>query len=71
MFPENCNVYDPTQVSGVTVRELSNTAVTVGPVMTTSTGEIMDAITVTAVSGFAANTSGQLASDTSLTYSAE
>ena len=68
---ENCNVYDPTQVSGVTVRELSNTAVTVGPVMTTSTGEIMDAITVTAVSGFAANTSGQLASDTSLTYSAE
>ena len=68
---ENCNVYDPTQVSGVTVRELSNTAVTVGPVMTTSTGEIMDAITVTAVSGFAANTSGQLATDTSLTYSAE
>ena len=67
---ENCNVYDPTQVSGVTVRELSNTAVTVGPVMTTSTGEIMDAITVTAVSGFAANTSGQLASDTSLSYAA-
>ena len=68
---ENCNVYDPTTSGGVTVRELSNTAVTVGPVLVASTGEIMDAITVTAVPGYAANTSGQLTADASLTYSAE
>tara|TARA_Y100000310_G_C20451994_1_gene701214 strand:+ start:89 stop:733 length:645 start_codon:yes stop_codon:yes gene_type:complete len=67
---ENCNVYDPTTSGGVVVRELSNTAVTVASVGA-NTGIIRDAITVTAVPGFAANTSGQLASDTSLTYSAE
>tara|TARA_B100000745_G_C20057065_1_gene360584 strand:+ start:216 stop:860 length:645 start_codon:yes stop_codon:yes gene_type:complete len=67
---ENCNVYDPTTSGGVTVRELSNTAVTVASVGA-NTGIIRDAITVTAVPGYAANTSGQLATDTSLTYSAE
>ena len=64
---ENMSVYDPT--SGIT--GTSNTAVTVGPVMLVSIGEIAEAITVTEVSAFAPNTSGQLASDTSLTYSAE
>ena len=39
--------------------------------MTTSGGEIVDAITVTEQTAFAPNTSGQLATDTSLTYSAE
>ena len=63
---ENMTVYDPTSGAGL----ISNDAVTVAQVMTAE-GEIVEAITVTAVSGFAANTSGQLASDTSLTYSAE
>ena len=67
---ENCNVYDPTTSGGVTVRELSNTAVTVAAVGA-NTGIIRDAITVTAVPGYAANTSGQLTADASLTYSAE
>jgi hypothetical protein len=67
---ENCNVYDPTTSGGVTVRELSNTAVTVASVGA-NTGIIRDAITVTAVPGYAANTSGQLTADASLTYSAE
>ena len=59
-------VYDPTSGAGL----ISNDAVTVAQVMAAE-GEIVEAITVTAVSGFAANTSGQLATDTSLTYSAE
>ena len=63
---ENMTVYDPTSGAGL----ISNDAVTVAQVMTAE-GEIVEAITVTAVSGFAANTSGQLATDTSLTYSAE
>ena len=64
---ENMSVYDPT--SGIT--GTSNTSVTAGPVLVVSQGEIVEAITVTEVTGFAPNTSGQLASDTSLTYSAE
>ena len=63
---ENMTEYDPTSGAGL----ISNDAVTVAQVMTAE-GEIVEAITVTAVSGFAANTSGQLATDTSLTYSAE
>ena len=68
---ENVLVFDPTEVSGVTVRESSTTAVTAGPVMSGSIGEIVEAITVTEVTGFAPNTSGQLATDSALTYSAE
>ena len=68
---ENCLVYDPTLVSSVKVRESSTTAVTAGPVMSGSIGEIVEAITVTEVTGFAPNTSGQLATDSALTYSAE
>jgi len=67
---ENVLVFDPTQVSSVTVRESSTTAVTAAAVSADS-GVIRDAITVTEVSAFAPNTSGQLATDNSLTYSAE
>ena len=67
---ENCNVYDPTTSGGVTVRELSNTSLTVGAVHGTP-GTIVSGITVTEVTGFAANTAGQLVTDNSLTYSAE
>jgi len=64
---ENMSVFNPT--SGVAGHQ--NNSVSVGPVMLVSTGEIVDAITVAEVTAFAPNTSGQLASDTSLTYSAE
>ena len=67
---ENVLVFDPTEVSGVTVRESSTTAVTAAPV-SSNTGTIRDAITVSEVSAFAPNTSGQLATDSALTYSAE
>ena len=67
---ENVLVFDPTQVSSVTVRESSTTAVTAAAVSADS-GVIRAAITVTEVSAFAPNTSGQLATDNSLTYSAE
>lgn len=67
---ENCLVYDPTLVSSVKVRETSTTAVSVQAVHGTP-GTIVSGITVTEVAGFDVNTSGQLASDTSLTYSAE
>ena len=71
-WKENMSVYDPTTVSGTANANLTKTEeVEAGPVMTTSTGEIVEAITVTEVPAFAANTSGQRASDTSLTYSAE
>jgi len=67
---ENCLVYDPTTSGGVAVRESSTTAVSVTAVHGTP-GTIVSGITVTEVAGFDVNTSGQLASDTSLTYSAE
>jgi hypothetical protein len=64
---ENMAVFDPTSgVAGTAIR-----SVTAAPVMTTSIGEIVEAITVTEVSAFAPNTSGQLATDNALTYSAE
>jgi hypothetical protein len=64
---ENMAVFDPTSgVVGTAIQE-----VTAGPVMTTSIGEIVDAITVTEVTAFAPNTSGQLATDNALSYSAE
>ena len=67
---ENVLVYDPTQVSSVTVRESSTTAVTAAAVSADS-GVIRDAITVTEVSAFAPNTANQLETDNSLSYSAE
>jgi len=68
---ENMSVYDPTETAGVVDQQLRTLAITAGPVMTTSIGEIVEAITVTEVSAFAPNTSGQLATDNALTYSAE
>ena len=64
---ENMTVFDPTSGSGL----ISNTAVTAGPVLTASIGEIVEAITVTEVTAFLPNTSNQLTTDNSLTYSAE
>ena len=69
-YTENMTVYDPTTSGGVAVRESSTTAVSVTAVHGTP-GTIVSGITVTEVAGFDVNTSGQLASDTSLTYSAE
>ena len=66
-WKEKMSVYDPTAGVG----EIADEEVTAGPVMDASIGEIVEAITVTAVPGFAANTSGQLATDSALTYSAE
>lgn len=68
---ENMSVYDPTETGGVVLQELRTMAITAAPVMTTSIGEIVEAITVTEVSAFAPNTSNQLPGDTSLEYTAE
>jgi hypothetical protein len=71
-WTENMSVYDPTTVSGTALANLTKTEeVEAGPVLLLSKGEIVEAVTVTAVSGFDANTSGQRASDTALSYSAE
>ena len=71
-WKEKMTVYDPSTVSGTALAaEIKDEDVTAGPVLLVSIGEIVEAITVTAVPGYAANTSGQLATDTSLTYSAE
>ena len=64
---ENMTVFDPTSGVG----EIANDKVTAGPVMDKSIGEIVEAITVTEVTAFAPNTSGQLVADVSLTYSEE
>jgi len=70
-WKEKMNVYDPTTVSGTALAaEIKDEDVTAGPVLLLSIGEIVEAITVTAVPAFAANTSGQL-SPTGETYSAE
>ena len=66
-WTEKMTVYDPTSNKGL----INDEEVEAGPVLLLSKGEIVEAVTVTAVPAFAANTSGQLASDTSLTYSAE
>ena len=63
---ENMTVYDPTSGQGL----ISNDAVTAGPV-SGNTGTIRDAISVTEVSAFAPNTSGQLATDNSFDYTEE
>ena len=64
---EKMSVYDPTSGSGF----IADEEVTVGPVMTVSTGEILDAITVAEVTGFRKNVAADVPTDTSLTYSAE
>ena len=64
---EKMSVYDPTSGSGF----IADEEVTVGPVMTVSTGEIMDAITVAEVTGFRKNVAAEVPTDSALTYSAE
>ena len=64
---ENMTVYDPTSNQGL----ISNDAVTVGPVLTASIGEIVEAITVAEVAGFRANVDAETPTDEALTYSAE
>jgi len=64
---EKMSVYDPTSGSGFIADEI----VSVGPVMTVSTGEIMDAITVAEVTGFRKNVAAEVPTDSALTYSAE
>ena len=66
---ENMSVFDPTGTGNP--QQLRTIAITAGPVLTASIGEIVEAITVTEVTAFAPNTSGQLPTDNSLTYSAE
>ena len=66
---ENMSIFDPTGTGNP--QQLRTIAVTAGPVLTASIGEIVEAITVTEVTAFAPNTSGQLPTDNSLTYSAE
>ncbi len=64
---EKMSVYDPTSGTGL----IADEEVTVGPVMTVSTGEIMDAITVAEVTGFRKNVAAEVPTDSALTYSAE
>ena len=64
---EKMSVYDPTSGSGF----IADEEVEVGPVMTVSTGEIMDAITVAEVAGFRKNVAAEVPTDSALTYSAE
>ena len=64
---ENMTVYDPTSGQG----QISNDAVTVGPVLSGNEGEIVEAITVAEVAGFRANVDAETPTDNALTYSAE
>ena len=64
---ENMTVYDPTSNQGL----ISNDAVSVGPVLVLSIGEIVEAITVAEVAGFRANVDAETPTDEALTYSAE
>ena len=64
---ENMSVYNPTSGAGL----VSNTAVTVAPVLSGNEGEIVEAITVAEVTTFRPNTANQTPTDSALTYSAE
>ena len=64
---ENMTVYDPTSGQG----QISNDAVTVGPVLSGNEGEIVEAITVAEVAGFRANVDAETPTDNALSYSAE
>ena len=64
---ENMTVFDPTSGQGL----ISNDAVTVGPVLTASIGEIVEAITVAEVAGFRSNVDAETPDDNALSYSAE
>ena len=64
---ENMTVYDPTSGQG----QISNDAVTVGPVLSGNEGVIVEAITVAEVAGFRANVDAETPTDNALSYSAE
>ena len=59
---ENMTVFDPTSGQGL----ISNDAVTVGPVLTASIGEIVEAITVAEVAGFRGNVDAETPDDNHL-----
>ena len=64
---EKMTVFNPTSGAGL----ISDIEVTAGPVLATSIGEIVEAITVTEVTTFRPNTANQTPTDNALTYSAE
>ena len=64
---EKMSVFAPT--SGIS--NISDIEVTAGPVLAVSKGEILEAITVTEVTGFAPLTANQLTTDNALTYAAD
>ena len=64
---EKMSVFDPTTGNS----NIKDEEVTAGPVLTASLGEILEAITVTEVTGFAPLTDAQLATDNALSYAAD
>ena len=64
---EKMSVFNPTSGAG----QIADIEVGVGPVLTASIGEIVEAITVAEVAGFRSNIDAETPADTSLTYSAE
>ena len=61
------SVFDPTSGNS----NIKDEEVTAGPVLTASKGEILEAITVTEVTGFAPLTANQLTTDNALSYAAD
>jgi hypothetical protein len=64
---EKMSVFDPTTGNS----NISDIEVTAGPVLLVSKGEILEAITVSEVTGFAPLTSAQLTTDNALSYGAD
>ena len=64
---EKMSVFDPTSGNS----NISDIEVTAGPVLAVSKGEILEAITVTEVTGFAPLTANQLTTDNALSYAAD
>ena len=64
---EKMSVYDPTTGNS----NISDIEVTAGPVLAVSKGEILEAITVSEVTGFAPQTANQLVTDNALSYGAD
>ena len=64
---EKMSVFDPTTGNS----NISDIEVTAGPVLLVSKGEILEAITVSEVTGFAPQTANQLVTDNALSYGAD
>ena len=64
---EKMSVFNPTSGAG----NIADLEVTAGPVLTASKGEILEAITVSEVTGFAPLTANQLTTDSALSYGAD